>query len=130
MEMIETMMGLKFHHLPFLQRPTILMVAPLPPMPTSPLSQNPRVAMFISDPETSQPTNLERLTAMFALTPAESRLADHLIHGKSLIEAADTLGITQQTARVHLKRIFGKTYTGRQSELMRLLLSSPASLRD
>jgi len=86
--------------------------------------------MFITDPEATQVTNLERLKALFNLTPAESRMASQLLQGKSVIEAADALGITRQTARVHLKRIFGKTYTGRQSELMRLLLNSPATLRD
>ena len=111
-------------------RPYSVMVAPLRPAPTSYLSQTQGVAIFISDPEASQPTNLERLAAMFALTPSESRLADRLIQDQSLAEAADALGITIQTARVHLKRIFGKTDTSRQSELMRLLLSSPASLRD
>ena len=86
--------------------------------------------MFISDPEAAQQTNLECLAATFGLTPAESRLADHFTQGKSLTESAEALGITQETARVHLKRIFEKTYTHRQGELMRLLLSSPAALRD
>ena len=111
-------------------RPLSVMVAPMMPSTASPLSRAPRVAMFITDPEATQVTNLERLKALFNLTPAESRMASQLLQGKSVIEAADALGITRQTARVHLKRIFGKTYTGRQSELMRLLLNSPATLRD
>jgi len=111
-------------------RPYSVMVAPLRPTPASPLTQTPRVALFISNPEDSRPSNLQRLGAMFSLTPAESRLADKLLQGKGLAEAANLLGITVQTARVHLKRVFGKTFTCRQSELMRLLLSSPAGLRD
>jgi DNA-binding CsgD family transcriptional regulator len=111
-------------------RPFSVLVAPLMPTAASPLSQVPRVAIFITDPDALQPTNLERLTAMFGLTPAESRMADQLVQGKSVAEAADELGVTTQTARVHLKRIFEKTDTGRQSELMRLLLNSPATLRD
>jgi DNA-binding CsgD family transcriptional regulator/PAS domain-containing protein len=110
--------------------PLAVLVAPIMPSTASPLSRAPRVAMFITDPEATQVTNLERLKALFNLTPAESRMASQLLQGKSVIEAADALGITRQTARVHLKRIFGKTYTGRQSELMRLLLNSPATLRD
>ena len=110
--------------------PLAVLIAPIMPFTASPLSRAPRVAMFITDPEATQVTNLERLKALFNLTPAESRMASQLLQGKSVIEAADALGITRQTARVHLKRIFGKTYTGRQSELMRLLLNSPATLRD
>jgi DNA-binding CsgD family transcriptional regulator len=110
-------------------RPFSVLVAPLMPTAASPLSQVPRVALFITDPDAVQPTNVERLIAMFGLTPAESRMADQLVQGKSVAEAADELGVTTQTARVHLKRIFDKTDTGRQSELMRLLLSSPAVLR-
>ncbi|MDP8989320.1 MAG: helix-turn-helix transcriptional regulator [Acidobacteriota bacterium] len=111
-------------------RPYSVMVAPLRPTPASHLSETPRIAIFISDPEAAQQTNLECLAATFGLTPAESRLADHFTQGKSLAESAEALGITQETARVHLKRIFEKTYTHRQGELMRLLLSSPAALRD
>jgi DNA-binding CsgD family transcriptional regulator/PAS domain-containing protein len=111
-------------------RPLSVLIAPMMPSAASPLSHSPRVAIFITDPEAPQPTNIERLAGMFDLTPAESRMAGQLLEGKSVIEAADALGITQQTARVHLKRIFGKTYTNRQSELMRLLLSSPAALLD
>ncbi len=111
-------------------RPFSVLVAPLMPTSAAPLSQLPRVALFITDPDAVQPTNLERLTAIFDLTPAESKMADQLVQGKSVAEAAEELGVTTQTARVHLKRIFEKTGTGRQSELMRLLLNSPAALRD
>ncbi len=111
-------------------RPLSVLVAPLMPTPVWALSQVPLVALYITDPDAVQPTSLERLASMFELTPAESRLAAQLLSGKSLGNAADELGITSETARVHLKRIFSKTNTCRQSELMRLLLSSPAALRD
>jgi DNA-binding CsgD family transcriptional regulator len=111
-------------------RPLAVLVAPMMPSTVSPLSRSPRVAIFITDPEAPVVTNPERLMALFNLTPAESKMAGQLLEGKSVVDAANALGITRQTARVHLKRIFGKTYTNRQSELMRLLLNSPASLRD
>jgi len=100
------------------------------PGAASPFSQAPRVAIFINDPSAPQPTNIERVAALFGLTPAESKLTRQLMNGQSVIEAANTLGITQQTARVHLKRIFGKTDTKRQSEFMRLILNSPGALRE
>jgi DNA-binding CsgD family transcriptional regulator len=44
--------------------------------------------------------------------------------GSSLQAAADRLGIKIATARTHLHRIFVKTGTTRQAELMRLMLTS------
>jgi len=111
-------------------RPLSLLVAPLMPNAATPLVPVPRVAVFITDPDVTRSSNLERLTAMFTLTPAESRMADQLLQGKSVGDAAEELTITSETARTHLKRIFGKTDTSRQSELMRLLVSSPAMLGD
>jgi len=111
-------------------RPLSLLIAPMMPGAASPFSQAPRVAIFINDPSAPQPTNIERVAALFGLTPAESKLTRQLMNGQSVIEAANTLGITQQTARVHLKRIFGKTDTKRQSEFMRLILNSPGALRE
>ena len=110
-------------------RPLSVLIAPMMPTAASLLSQSPRVALFITDPDAVQPTNLEHLTSLFGLTPAESGIADQLLQGKSLEEAACQPGVALQTARTQLKRIFGKTYTNRQSELMRLLLASPVSLR-
>jgi DNA-binding CsgD family transcriptional regulator len=112
-------------------RPLSLLVAPLMPRSLSPFSQSgPSVVIFITDPDALQPANPKHLAEIFGLTPAESRVADQLVQGKSLSDAADELHITSQTARTHLKRIFGKTNTNRQSELMRLLLSSPAVLHN
>lgn len=57
----------------------------------------------------------------FGLTPMEIRLAVALAGGATIQKAADTLGITAGTARVHLKSIFAKTDTHRQAELVALL---------
>jgi DNA-binding CsgD family transcriptional regulator len=57
----------------------------------------------------------------FGLTPAEGRLASILAGGEDLRTAADSLGITYETARAHLKAIFGKMQVSRQSELAAVL---------
>jgi DNA-binding CsgD family transcriptional regulator len=49
------------------------------------------------------------------------------MQGEALVRAADRLGISHNTARTHLQRIYRKTGTSHQGELIRLLLS--ASLR-
>jgi DNA-binding CsgD family transcriptional regulator len=42
--------------------------------------------------------------------------------------AADALNISVNTARTQLKRALAKTGTGRQAELVRLALATPAGL--
>jgi DNA-binding CsgD family transcriptional regulator len=54
-------------------------------------------------------------------TPAEARLAALVGSGLSPRESAEKLGITEETARTVLKRVFSKTGVSRQSELAALL---------
>lgn len=89
----------------------------------------PTVLIFISDPEQQTEAVEERLQHLYRLTPAEAKLAVILIRGNNTAAAAAELRITQNTARTHLKRIFQKTGTHRQSELVNLLLKSPATLK-
>ena len=56
------------------------------------------------------------------LTSREASLAEPLARDVTLTNAAATLGITRENARVHLKRIFSKTETRRQAELVSLIL--------
>ena len=63
-----------------------------------------------------------RVALCYGLTPAEAKLAVQLANGGSLEEAAEYLGISIHTARTHLKAIFAKTGTRRQSELVAMLL--------
>ncbi len=53
-----------------------------------------------------------------------------LSQGFSLDEAAQQRGVTINTARSQLKQVFSKTDTRRQGELMRLVLTGVASIRD
>ena len=66
---------------------------------------------------------IEAGTPMHTLTPAEARLALAVADGLSPTDAAEQLGITVQTARTHLKRVFHKTATTRQAELVKLVLA-------
>jgi len=51
-----------------------------------------------------------------------------VIEGKSLPEVSNELKISLNTAKTHLRRIFDKTGTRRQGELIRLALQSPAAI--
>ena len=64
------------------------------------------------------------LTSLYGLTRSEATLTRKLIQGKSIEEAAAELFVSAHTARTHLKRIFMKTDTHRQPELVvRMLLT-------
>jgi len=85
----------------------------------------PQLLVFLSDPECKPASRAAVLRGLYGLTPTESRLADVLLQGLEVREAAGLLRITLETTRFHLKRILAKTGTRRQSELMRLMLSLP-----
>lgn len=61
------------------------------------------------------------LAALFDLSPAEAKLAAALSSGAPLKDAALASGITIKSARTYLDRIFSKTGTHRQTELLSLL---------
>jgi DNA-binding CsgD family transcriptional regulator len=68
--------------------------------------------------------SMDFLHRHFGLTPSEARLVLHLISGEALRSAAAHLHITYETARTHLKNIFGKTGTCRQSELVIVIVTA------
>lgn len=61
------------------------------------------------------------LTGLFDLAPSEARLAVALTEGRALKDFAAEAGITFGTARKYLDRIYLKTGTHRQNELVSLL---------
>ena len=61
------------------------------------------------------------LNALFDLTPAESRLAMDLADGLTLADSAVRHAVTIKTARTYLERIFRKTGTSRQGQLVSML---------
>ncbi|UVC12163.1 helix-turn-helix transcriptional regulator (plasmid) [Rhizobium sp. TH2] len=61
------------------------------------------------------------LTGLFDLSPAEAKLATSLAVGLTLKAAAAEQGIQVSTARYYLERVFQKTGTHQQSELVALL---------
>lgn len=63
------------------------------------------------------------LREAFHLTAAEVRICASLVTGETVEGLAKHLGISPYTARTHVKHIFEKTYTNRQPELMKFLLS-------
>lgn len=62
------------------------------------------------------------LMHMYGLTRSEANIACCLAAGDTIEQAAEAMTVSTNTARTHLKRIFMKTETNRQSQLVLLLL--------
>ncbi len=75
------------------------------------------------DPGADLDRRLATARMVFGLSPGQTALAARIASGESLTVAADTLGISINTARTHLKRIYDKTGVNAQTALVRLLLS-------
>lgn len=84
--------------------------------------------VVLRDPDRRAAVSPRVVAQLFRLTPAEAALAAHISQGQSLDEAAEALGIRRNTARSQLQSIFQRTGASRQSELVRLILSSVATL--
>lgn len=105
------------------RRDLLVTVSPLvhPPSPFE--AFRPAALVRIVDPELGATASAaRRWSEIFGLSPAEARLAEALMRGdQNLRNAADELGVTYHTARVHLKHLLEKTGTHSQSQLARLL---------
>lgn len=84
----------------------------------------PSALVLVSDPDCRAILPEEALARAFRLTPTESRLLSFLCAGGLLVEYAERNEITRETARFHLKQLFAKTGTRRQSALIRVALES------
>lgn len=60
---------------------------------------------------------------VFGLSEAQSRLCAAIAAGQNLTTAAENLGISLNTARTHLSRVYDKTGVHSQTALVRILLS-------
>lgn len=90
----------------------------------------PRAIAFIGDPCARIEPDLESLRQRFGLTPTEVRVARQALDGESVAMVAEALGLSVNTAKTHLRRIYDKTGTGSRALLLRLVLSTavPAAL--
>jgi DNA-binding CsgD family transcriptional regulator len=91
-------------------------------------SMLPGSLVFLGDPELPVEPDQGLLAKLFGFTPAESKVASLVMQGNTVEEVAAKLHISPHTTRNHLKRLFSKTNTKRQGELVHMLLSSPACL--
>ena len=81
------------------------------------------VLLIIVDPANRAGIPLSLVMDAFGLTPAEARVALATSSGLNTLDTAHQLGLSPNTVKTHLRRVFAKTGTARQSELARLMTS-------
>jgi DNA-binding CsgD family transcriptional regulator len=80
-------------------------------------------ALFIRQASLDLPSPPEAAADEFKLTPAEVRVLFAIVQIGGVPEVAPVLGISEQTVKSHLHRIFEKTSTKRQADLVKLVAS-------
>src|SRR5262249_6515905 len=87
------------------------------------------VAVFVQDPVQAPLMPGEAFARLHGLTGGELRVLLALAQGLGGMESAEMLGISEPTVRTHLQRIFSKTGTSRQADLLSLLHRSTPPVR-
>ncbi|MFC6634308.1 helix-turn-helix transcriptional regulator [Microbulbifer taiwanensis] len=105
-----------------------LVIKPLPVEKHIEAEGTARAMILIQDPEQSTDVSVRLVMHLYGLTMSEATLAIVLSTGKTMEEAASSLGVTKNTARAHLRAIFAKTGVTQQSMLVSLVLQSLASV--
>ena len=89
----------------------------------------PLAIVYFQDPLGDIDIDLDSLMQLFDLSEAEARVAAGIAQGQSPQQIADSHFLSVHTVRTQLKSTFQKTGTMRQSELAKLMLTSPAARR-
>lgn len=83
----------------------------------------PVFAIVIRDHDRAMRSSIAAIRTFHGLTPSEARMLGLVCEGLDTIAASERLGIAKTTARTHLQRLFAKTGTTRQSELVHFVVS-------
>ncbi len=86
-------------------------------------------AVMINAQDSDLPAFGKHLAQLFGLTPREVSVLILLLQQKTIDEAAATLGISDATARTHLKNLMTKTGSNRQAELIQTVMKAMPPLR-
>jgi len=102
--------------LPFRSRPLTGLIMPA------------ALALWRPAARTSNPRRIALLGTVFGFTASEARFAHALLDGSSIAEAAQTLGLTLQTARQYSKQLYSKAGVRGHADLVGRMMTSVVSL--
>ena len=104
-----------------------MLLVPMPGAGTA-TARTPSMIAYLQGDNQSAAGRHEQIAELFGLLPSEARLALALSRGLSITEAAETLGLTVETARNYSKKIYAKMGARGQTDLMRYILTSVLAL--
>ncbi len=87
------------------------------------------VAVFVHSPEDATPFPGQAFAQLYGLTAGELRVALAIAPGLGVQETAEALGVSTTTVKTHLARIFVKTGSRGQTELIALLQRATGPVR-
>lgn len=105
-------------------RAVAALVCALPQPPQTPAALH-RAAVFLSPPARERRVSEPLLMDLFGLTPTEARVAAALAGGARPSDVAAELAVSQTTVAFHMRNLFQKTGTHRQTDLVALILAGP-----
>jgi DNA-binding CsgD family transcriptional regulator len=102
--------------------PWLVLVAPCGEIGSADfLSSRPACLILIRHPEKQEGNAALELQQLFGLTMQESRVAVAIAEGHGIAHVAEEMGLSAITVRNHLQRVFAKTNSSRQAELVRVI---------
>jgi DNA-binding CsgD family transcriptional regulator len=78
-------------------------------------------ALFVHKAALEAPSLPEAIARLYNLTPSELRVLLAIVQVGGVPETAGALGVAEATVKTHLHRLFGKTGTNRQADLVKLV---------
>jgi DNA-binding CsgD family transcriptional regulator len=100
-----------------------IVVSPVSTGDTWFLGERAVAAVYVTDPGQFPKRPEAAMSRLYGLTQAEAKVAALIVGGNSGRQAADKLRLSYNTIKTHLKRIYAKTGTKGQGELIRLIVA-------
>jgi DNA-binding CsgD family transcriptional regulator len=105
--------------------PSIAVVRPL----ALPNKAKPAVAVYVMHARNDACGIVSSVATCLGFTSSEARVIELLVQGQSVEDVAKSLGISKNTVRTHLRKVFSKTGITRQTQLIAFIHEMRPPLR-
>jgi DNA-binding CsgD family transcriptional regulator len=78
-------------------------------------------AVFVQKASLDMPCPQQAIAKLYKLTPTELRVLSGIVQVGGVPDVAEVMGISVSTVKTHLRRLFAKTGTDRQADLVKLV---------
>jgi DNA-binding CsgD family transcriptional regulator len=112
------------------EQPIAVIAEPLAPGHHEGMGQGRRegAILFVGDSNANARLSAKRIAAIYDLTAAEADITASIVSGASVASAAEARGITENTAKTHLKSVYEKIGINRQNQLVRRVMADVGGL--